>query len=585
MKRSRWLPIVVLVALLVSVYFQFFRREVYLLGGWTEYVILSPRLLGPTRVVGGQRYSPINDKIDARQTSRGLQLCFYSIYPENGKYIVDLEPSKKVRGDYNAVRWWVDIDPHFILPGFGAQYDPPLPWLHRVRDKRVQQYIDGCYALASGGKETTDSLLQLARQLNSAYPADLYMRALYMDAVTRNGDYKELADVVGSSEQTFENSNDENVAMALVRARAALRWHNLETSGTNGGKLLAQLTSPQNDLEARRKLLTEIMNYEVAASEPYPLGKPVSLPYFLEHQVNAKVFRQWAMLHLLQGKREEALQELASTYHVGQLLNTDPMPIARLIGIALRAIASGGLKDYALNACETAEEYDRLWATLDRLHALDDDQKRGKPVSVRSPFVQNLGDDEVRQSVSDSSLQLVRMATAAKRHQLDAGKLPLSASDFAPYLSSPPADPFSSQPLRLATDEPYRCYSYGPDKQDDRGLLQYDPTNGTVSPGDLITTISEARVYPFPSTPVHANTRDEILHLFPNGLPVDSFADVKGHGMRITSSTHVCVYSVGPNTDEGRIAPIEDTYVPAVQYDPTNGTISGGDIFITLPEH
>jgi hypothetical protein len=177
------------------------------------------------------------------------------------------------------------------------------------------------------------------------------------------------------------------------------------------------------------------------------------------------------------------------------------------------------------------------------------------------------------------------MSAAARRHQLETGKLPLQAREFTPLLAVPPPDPFTSEPLHFANDNPYRCYSFGPDKKDDAGLLYYDPTNGTVSPGDLITTISDTRVFPFPKTELHASTRDEVFRMFSKGLPVDVFADRKGQSMRVTSSTPVCIYSVGPNTDEGRIAPIEDSYIPTVQYDPTNGTVSGGDIYITLPPH
>jgi len=43
-------------------------------------------------------------------------------------------------------------------------------------------------------------------------------------------------------------------------------------------------------------------------------------------------------------------------------------------------------------------------------------------------------------------------------------------------------DPFTGRPLVLAPD---RIYSLGPDMIDQKGALLYDPTNGTVSPGDI----------------------------------------------------------------------------------------------------
>jgi hypothetical protein len=46
-----------------------------------------------------------------------------------------------------------------------------------------------------------------------------------------------------------------------------------------------------------------------------------------------------------------------------------------------------------------------------------------------------------------------------------------------------PEDPFSTQPI-LASDLAY--WSIGPDKQSDGGVLKYDPTNGSVSTGDIV---------------------------------------------------------------------------------------------------
>ena len=43
-------------------------------------------------------------------------------------------------------------------------------------------------------------------------------------------------------------------------------------------------------------------------------------------------------------------------------------------------------------------------------------------------------------------------------------------------------DPFTGRPLVLTPD---RIYSLGPDTTDQKGAVLYDPTNGTVSPGDI----------------------------------------------------------------------------------------------------
>jgi hypothetical protein len=45
------------------------------------------------------------------------------------------------------------------------------------------------------------------------------------------------------------------------------------------------------------------------------------------------------------------------------------------------------------------------------------------------------------------------------------------------------SDPFNDMPVSVAPD---RVWSVGPDEEDQGGALSYDPTNGTVSPGDIV---------------------------------------------------------------------------------------------------
>ncbi|MBN1900046.1 hypothetical protein JW926_01820 [Candidatus Sumerlaeota bacterium] len=51
-----------------------------------------------------------------------------------------------------------------------------------------------------------------------------------------------------------------------------------------------------------------------------------------------------------------------------------------------------------------------------------------------------------------------------------------------PDLAATFQDPFTGKPLSIAAD---RIYSFGPDKADQKGQLDYNPKNGTVSPGDI----------------------------------------------------------------------------------------------------
>ncbi len=54
-------------------------------------------------------------------------------------------------------------------------------------------------------------------------------------------------------------------------------------------------------------------------------------------------------------------------------------------------------------------------------------------------------------------------------------------------MGKPPADPFSGKSLRYRPDKDrYVIWSVGPDGGDDMGKIAYDPTNGTLSSGDLV---------------------------------------------------------------------------------------------------
>jgi len=199
--------------------------------------------------------------------------------------------------------------------------------------------------------------------------------------------------------------------------------------------------------------------------------------------------------------------------------------------------------------------------------------------------------------------------------------------------------------LRRSPEE-FIVYSFGPNNVDETAAFSYDPTNGTSTPGDIFITIPSKREFPFPRNPVHAATAFDLLEKFPNGLPSDVFADKRGLPLSIIESTDthpVVIFSFGPNTDEnegyypsglnpfpgeGLIEPMSPpspspmptpspvppvptpapdthpTYGRTIQkvfrrsetkpmllgswtlqplYDPTNGTVSPGDLFVEIP--
>jgi hypothetical protein len=95
----------------------------------------------------------------------------------------------------------------------------------------------------------------------------------------------------------------------------------------------------------------------------------------------------------------------------------------------------------------------------------------------------NFGEAKTREKVALAKYDLLRLFTAKKLSFLERQKEPENMEDLVPdYLPELLMDPFTGK-------EPFRkesfFYSTGPDKIDQKGATIYDPTNGTVTPGDI----------------------------------------------------------------------------------------------------
>jgi hypothetical protein len=543
--------------------------------------------------------------------------------------------------------------------------EPLYSMARRVDDPRVIEY----FRLRTNGVITKETLA-LARSLASEHPGDPYLELHRI----------EMEALVGSPEEA---------------EKLWYEWHKAHSAypdlllGKMGRRVLQTLyfektkkktlqimqpdtvsTSRQLDLSGRLDWLKKFLSSDQIFFSSYPLVPPLKsssylpsgVPDFLSIQVSAKVARTMATLYLFQGHREESLEILAASYRLGQALNSKGSLIQRLIGIAVRAIACAGLQIYALNACESEADFQTFRAMLERLHntpAQEDgrhilDDERSPFLSLLKPVsgigVPNYLEAQTRHRVTDMKFQLLRMATAAKYRLITTGDFPSSEKEFAPFLPDGiPLDVFvKNAPLHFLRRSPeeFIVYSFGPNNVDETAAFSYDPTNGTITPGDIFITIPRKREFPFPKQGVHAANAYSLLEQFPNGLPVDVFADTRGLPLSIIESTDthpVVIFSFGPNTDEnegyypsglnpfpgeGLIQPmappgsaptpvpspvppvptptpgLHPTYGRTLQkvfrrsetkpmllgswtlqplYDPTNGTVSPGDLFVEIP--
>jgi len=336
------------------------------------------------------------------------------------------------------------------------------------------------------------------------------------------------------------------------------------------------------DLEKQFKTFPDILNYDY-----FIPPKKSLVGNYLKLVTLAKVFWVESIFLTIEGKKEKSLELIVSNYHLGTLL-MQSNTIDQLIGIALNYLAAKNLEIYVLNCCETQEDFLPLWKAMEELNAQVRKPHIWEWYYLRNPipYFGNAKEVNTRYKISMAKFQLVRFATAVKYYLVENGKFPQESKDFL-ILSSEknPEDPFISKPLKfIFHPDSMTCYSVGPDKADDLAQLSYDSTNGIVSKGDIIIKIPKEREFPFPLDGVKASTADEFRKLFPNGLPDDPFANHRNVPLSITNSIPVYIYSYGPDTDQGRIKQIGNSYIPTIHYDPTNGTTSDGDLFITIPQ-
>ncbi|MBN1902944.1 hypothetical protein JW926_16595, partial [Candidatus Sumerlaeota bacterium] len=91
----------------------------------------------------------------------------------------------------------------------------------------------------------------------------------------------------------------------------------------------------------------------------------------------------------------------------------------------------------------------------------------------------------IRERAAITKFGLLRLYTAKKLYLLEHKKEPEKMEDLVPeYIPELLMDPFS-----ISTKQPFPkesfFYSIGPDNKDQKGAFLYDPTNGTVTPGDI----------------------------------------------------------------------------------------------------
>lgn len=447
--------------------------------------------------------------------------------------------------------------------------ETPVPsFLHRARDARLASY---CHNRLR--EPESDSDLEMLRQLGGEGPPDMILGLHLVALEAQQGNLEESQEAwekwnaaYGASAHPFLRS----MALRTQKVLDTAKWRKQYPALTAfWDQILPDIYRPRLAAGTLPEYLDwlrnagkcDLLNSDTKRLVPFSLSQPIPVPNFLEIQILSKVTRVQASFALLQGDTRSSLGMLTGVYWLGQSLNTSDVLVGRLLGIAARAIAIGGLEQHVLDGCETSAELRTAWDALERLAHLPGqetgasilDREYGLVVAhmkiLHREFIGNIAKDvffprasehAIRHRVCDAKFDVLRTAVAARYRLLTAGAFPGSPAEFGPLLPGGPlADCFAtSAPLRfLSKPDGFHIYSVGPDGRDDKAAIPYDPTNGTTSRGDLAVRIPREREYPFPAGGVRVNTAAELLKMFPKGLPPDPFADTRGRPLSIIASS------------------------------------------------
>lgn len=640
---------VVAIALAVRTYIHFRRIPgIYLAYGGTGYIVIEHEGWGRYRIKEAHLGDEMDWRISVTWPSLILQSQLRNeraqrmgLSPSDWQTVVVLDGSRTRRGNWDAIRygevmkWWsrppAPQKPRFLerlakkwqlrrkkppptpkpppagatttrtpagtKPAASAALHPPvadrlerrIPFLHRVDDRRV---VD-CFQFQGAGD--SPAAYEKARSLLGDFREDLYVRTLYLGAASRNDDVEEVGRRINEWGADFDAADDPFAQAVFRKAQRWLRSRRLSAAGRNAYDFLRHVLTNATDLETQVSRMPEIMDFEAyirpEAWWPGWSQWPADVPGILP----SKVLHIVAVLKMFEGKRQESRQILVSVYRLGYLMNESSDLISTLVGTAIRSISCWGLEIYALNCCETEVEFRRFWNELDRL------KRWQKPIRAEDLYsldfsLSKFGSRVVRVSSqeaqtrflsTDSHFDLIRMATVAKHRVVSKSAWPRNSKEFAPLLPKGlPRDPFSSATLRYRSDPSlFTCYSVGPDRRDNGGVVEYDPTNGTFSAGDIILRVPRKRRYPFPREGIRVSSIADLMRQFPNDLPADPFATRRGQplGTTPTVSGGFYIYSYGPDVDQFRDVPFDKNHILDPPYDPTNGLVSNGDVYIWVP--
>ncbi len=503
-----------------------------------------------------------------------------------------LAPSKTIPGDWDLVGMnsvWGENVYKSLLDAEVRRVEYPLKSaLHRISD---QPWIVKYYRKLRD-KDHPAADLTLAERKYKPESADPYLAQIYFKALVFHAEWERLEDEMESAADLIAEAENPFLKEHFFMLDTTLKSRKASLENQNAWDDYVMLSNIAGSNHKFLEIMERMAGRDVFLPIYVSTGKnEYQFPGFLTGQVLAKVTRINAEFEMIRGNREQALHYLFVDYRFSQHLEHYDSLIGLLISTAIRSIIANSMHVYIDNACVTPRDAEGFYTLLKDLRKSDRNMPRN-PQDFRKEFVfvlteniRHLDELVIRWRVTEARVRALLIGAGARHFFLTGGAFPKSPEDFTLLQTDEfPRDPFDENPMRfLERDDVFFIYSIGPDETDDRAAFAYDPTNGTVSPGEIFYEFRKERRYPFPEKGMLAVTKPDLEKQFPNGLPHDSFHDERGASYTIVPEHPAKIISFGPDTDslrvhKGELLPLHP------QYDPTNGLISRGELILNTGE-
>ncbi|MCB2154361.1 hypothetical protein KQI84_05710 [bacterium] len=410
-----------------------------------------------------------------------------------------------------------------------------------------------------------DDANQLAMELVQRHPKDRLFRMAEIDTAMLVGNEVRYDRLITAYVNDFGTTDHPADKLAIESMRRTQEARRLNREGKNLHSAFE--SNAPNDPNTPSEPIDAVLLRYRTTSRNYSVHNPdeclvltdgTDIPSFFALLIQTKLACVLSDFAMMQGQVEQPISILKGAWQMGLLFSRDGgYLIHDLIGINIRRLAMRDLQRAFLNATTTSDQIAYFFPVIDDAYR----QERALQAQSRAPNwqstemnIETLNECDTRGNVAFTLTALTHSATAARQHFLASGQMPERPEDFAPLLpDGPDPDPFDPDGRRLRTrhvperGNVFAIYSLGPDEADQQATISYDPSNGTVSTGDIFTDIPREREYPFPPPGELETTAPELLKQFPNGLPPDPLRDKSGNSYTILMSDPAWILSGGPD--------------------------------------